>query len=49
MLGTNASGGNKGGNQAPNQGNLSDGTSIGMAANPPLIPYMVSLSLPDFS
>lgn len=44
MLATNVGGEVPGGNQ----GNPTGGTSLSMATNPPLLPYMVSLSLPSF-
>jgi len=44
------SGANMGvGNQGGNHSNPTNGTSTGMVTIPPFLPFMVGMSLPDFS
>lgn len=43
------SGPNAGGSPDPNAGNTTSGTVIGTTPATPLLPYMASLSLPDFN
>ena len=49
MSKTNVGAGNQFGNLGTNQGSHTNRTSTGMVTPPPLLPFMVGLSLPNFS
>ena len=49
MSGTNVGARNQGGNLGTNQGNPTGKTSTDMVNPTPLLPFIASLSLPDFS